>query len=85
VLSPSVVPKLARGNGLLYLYSPHPVAPGIDEWRLTVVDWRTGRTISEITTGRGVPYDNAWAPITLGPNGSAYISCFGGLIAVRDS
>ena len=36
VLSPSVVPKLARGNGKLYLYSPHPLAPGIDEWRLTV-------------------------------------------------
>jgi hypothetical protein len=52
--------------------------------RLTVVDGRTGRTIAEIATGRGVPYDNAWAPITLGPDGSAYVSCFGGLIRVRD-
>jgi hypothetical protein len=85
VLSPSVVPKLARGNGMLYLYSPRQLAPGLDEWRLIVVDWKTGRTVSEITTGRGAPYDNAWAPITLGPNGSAYISCFGGLIAVRDT
>jgi hypothetical protein len=85
VVSPSVVPKLARGNGMLYLYSPHPVAPGVDEWRLTIVDWRTGRTVAEVATGRGTPYDNAWAPITLGPNGSAYISCFGGLLAVRDA
>ena len=84
VVSPSVVPKLARGNGMLYLYSPHPVAPGLDEWRLTVVDWRTGRTVAEIPTGRGFPYDNAWAPITLGPHAVAYVSCFGGLIAVRD-
>jgi hypothetical protein len=84
VLSPSVVPKLSRANGMLYLYSPHPVAAGVDEWGLTVVDWRTGRTVAWIPTGRGPAYDNAWAPITLGPNGSAYISCFGGLLAVRD-
>jgi hypothetical protein len=84
VLSPSVVPKLARGNGLLYLYSPHSVAPGIDEWRLTIVDWRTGKTVGEVTTGRGAPYDNAWAPITLGPRGYAYIACFGGLLSVHD-
>jgi hypothetical protein len=85
VVSPSVVPKLARGNDRLYLYSPHPVVPGVDEWRLTVLNWRTGRTVAEIPTGRGPIYDNAWGPITIGPNGSAYISCFGGLIAVRDS
>jgi hypothetical protein len=84
ILSPSVVPKLARGNGMLYLYSPQRVAPGLDEWRLVVVDWHTGRTVAAIPTGRGIPYDNAWAPITIGPNGSAYVSCFGGLIAVRD-
>ena len=84
VVSPSVVPKLARGNGLLYLYSPHQVVPGLDEWRLTIVDWRTGKTVSEVATGRGAPYDNAWAPITLGPRGYAYIACFGGLLSVHD-
>jgi hypothetical protein len=85
VLSPSVVPKLARGNGMLYLYSPQPTAPGVDAWYLTVVDWRTGRTVARIRTGTGPVYDNAWAPITIGPGGVAYISCFGGLIAVRDA
>jgi hypothetical protein len=84
VLSPSVVPKLARGNGLLYLYSPQPTAPGVDTWYLTVVDWRTGRTVARVRTGTGPAYDNAWAPITIGPGGVAYVSCFGGLIAVRD-
>jgi hypothetical protein len=85
VLSPSVVPKLSRVNGMLYLYSPQSKAPGLDDWYLTVVNWRTGHTVARIKTGTGFPYDNAWAPITLGPNGSAYISCFGGLIAVRDN
>jgi hypothetical protein len=84
VLSPSVVAKLARGNGLLYLYSPQPVAPGVDGWDLTAVDWRTGRTVRRIRTGEGPAYDNAWAPITIGPHATAYISCFGGLLSVRD-
>ena len=84
VVSPSVVPKLARGNGMLYLYSPKPVAGNLDAWYLTVVDWQTGKTVSRIQTGVGPAYDNAWAPITLGPGGYAYISCFGGLISVHD-
>jgi hypothetical protein len=84
VLSPSVVPKLARGNGMLYLYSPTPAAGRVDAWYLTVVNWRTGRIVARIHTGDGLPFDNAWAPITLGPNGYAYVSCFGGLISVRD-
>jgi len=84
VLSPSVVPKLSRANGMLYLYSPQQQAPGVDAWYLTVVDWRTGKTVERIHTGDGPPYDNAWAPITLGPRGYAYISCFGGLLSVHD-
>jgi len=84
ILSPSVVPKLARGNGLLYLYSPQPVVGTLDAWYLTIVNWRTGAVVSRVHTGDGPAYDNAWAPITLGPHGYAYISCFGGLISVHD-
>jgi hypothetical protein len=84
VVSPSVVPKLARANGMLYLYSPQPVASGLDAWYLTVVDWRTGHTVARIRTGVGPAYDNAWAPITIGPAGTAYVSCFGGLLSVHD-
>jgi hypothetical protein len=94
VVSPSVVPKMARGNGMLYFYSPEPTAgvsvdgaSGVeaDAWYLTVVDWRTGKTVARIRTGVGPAYDNSWGPITLGPDGSAYISCFGGLLKVRDA
>ncbi len=34
--------------------------------------------------GTGVGYDNNWAPITLGPDGTACIGVFNGLAAVRD-
>ena len=84
VVSPSVVPKLSRANGMLYLYSPEQQVPGVDAWYLTALNWRTGKTVARIHTGDGPAYDNAWAPITLGPHGYAYISCFGGLISVRD-
>jgi len=82
--SPSVVPKLSRGNGLLYVYTKDAHEAGLDAWYLTAVDWRTGRTAWEVRTGFGPAFDNAWAPITVGP-GVTYVSAFGGLIAVRDA
>ncbi len=82
--SPSAVPKVARGNGMLYVYTFAATATGADDWFLTVVDVRTGRTVAKIRTGTGPAYDNAWGPITIGPDSAAYVSCFGGLLAVRD-
>lgn len=81
--SPSVVPKLSRGNGLLYVYTKEANDLGLDAWYLTAVDWRTGKTAYKVRTGFGVPFDNAWAPITVGPD-VTYVSSFGGLISVRD-
>jgi hypothetical protein len=81
--SPSTVPKLSRGNGLLYVYTKDAHPAGVDAWYLTAVDWRTGETAWKVRTGFGVPFDNAWAPITVGP-GVTYVSTFGGLVAVRD-
>lgn len=34
--------------------------------------------------GTGIDYDNNWAPITLGPDGTAYVGVFDGLTAVHD-
>ncbi|PKW12128.1 hypothetical protein SAMN05428944_0631 [Streptomyces sp. 1222.5] len=82
--SPSVVPKLSTGNGLLYLYTKDPDPLGIDAWYLTAVDFRTGRTRWKQLVGTGAGYDNNWAPITLGPDGTAYVGVFNGLAAVRD-
>ncbi|MFF9581183.1 hypothetical protein [Streptomyces achromogenes] len=82
--SPSVVPKLSAGNGLVYLYTKDPNSLGVDAWYLTAVDFRTGQTRWKQLVGTGVGYDNNWAPITLGPDGTAYIGVFNGLAAVRD-
>ncbi|MFI8929142.1 hypothetical protein ACIG3E_15880 [Streptomyces sp. NPDC053474] len=83
--SPSTVPKLSTTNGLLYLYTKDPHPLGIDAWYLTAVDFRTGQTRFKRLAGTGVAYDNNWAPVTLGPDGTAYVGVFNGLVAVRDT
>ncbi|MEU2157320.1 hypothetical protein ABZ532_20270 [Streptomyces sp. NPDC019396] len=82
--SPSVVPKLSTGNGLIYLYTKDPDRRGIDAWYLTALDFRTGQTRWKQFVGTGAGYDNSWAPITLGPDGTAYVGVFNGLASVDD-
>lgn len=84
VRSPSTVPKLSTANGLLYVYEKEPNALGIDAWYLTAVDFRTGERRWKRLTGTGPAYDNNWAPITIGPDGTAYAGVFNGIVAVRD-
>jgi hypothetical protein len=82
--SPSVVPKLSLENGLVYLYTKDPDPNRDDPWYLTALDFRTGRTVFERLAGRGLGYNNNYAPITLGPDGTAYVGALGGLVALRD-
>ena len=84
--SPSVVPKVSRANGLLYVYTHEELAAGIaDAWYLTAIDFRTGRTVWKVYVGDTPVHDNAFLPITLGPDGSAFVGLLGQLIAVRDT
>jgi outer membrane protein assembly factor BamB len=84
-ISQTVVPKLSLANGLVYLYTKLAGAPiGIDAYYLTAVDFETGQTVFRVLTGTGVGYDNHWAPITLGRDGTAYVGTLRGLVAVRD-
>ncbi|MFE5298923.1 hypothetical protein [Streptomyces sp. NPDC056632] len=84
VRSPSTVPKLSTANGLLYFYEKRPHALGIDAWYLTAVDFRTGARAWSRLTGTGPAYDNNWSPITIGPDGTAYVGVFNGIVSVRD-
>ncbi len=85
-ISQTTVPKLSIANGLIYLYTKDPDMPrGLDAYYFTAIDFRSGRTIYKFLTGTGVLYDNCWAPITLGPDGTAYMGTVNGLVALRDS
>ncbi|HEX2087019.1 MAG TPA: hypothetical protein VHF89_15160 [Solirubrobacteraceae bacterium] len=82
--SPTVVPKLSLANGLVYVYTKEVQDDGDDVWYLTAIDFRTGRTVFKAFAGEGLGHNNNYAPISLGPDGSAYIGVLGGLVRVAD-
>jgi hypothetical protein len=83
VVSPTVVPKLSLANGLVYAYTK--TRDEDDPWYFSAIDFRTGKTAYKRLTGFGLGFNNNYAPITLGQDGTAYIGVLGGLVAVRDS
>ena len=83
--APSVVPKLSLATGLVYAYTKPPTDNGTDPWYFTAIDWRTGQVIYKRLAGTGLGFNNNWAPVTLGPDGTAYVGALGGLVLLRGS
>jgi hypothetical protein len=84
VRAPSVVPKLSLANGLVYTYVK-PANARSAPWYLTALDFRTGRTVFMALAGRDLGFNNHYAPVTLGPDGSAYVGVLGGLVRLADT
>ncbi len=82
--APSVVPKLSLANGLLYTYTKPPTADGTDAWYFTAIDFRTGMTVWKRLAGTGLGFNNNYAPVSMGPDGSAYVGALGGLVRLWD-
>lgn len=82
--SPSTVAKASVPGGLIYAYTKEPRKDRVDAWYLTAIDFHSGRTVFKVLTGTGKYFDNNWAPVTLGPDGTAYVGVVGGLVAVKD-
>jgi hypothetical protein len=83
-VAPTSVPKASLGNGLVYVYSKPPKNP-LDAWYITAIDIRTGATRWSRLTGLGLPWNNHYAAIYLGPDGTLYIATMMGLIRLADS
>src|SRR3954465_16050025 len=84
-IAPSVVAKLSRGNGLVYTYTKDKVDSDDDAWYLTALACETGRTVYKRLGGEGLGFNNNYAPVTIGPDGTAYVGVRGGFVAVRDA
>jgi hypothetical protein len=82
--APSVVPKLSLTNGLVYTYTKPPRADGADPWYFTALDFRTGATVYKRLSGVGLGFNNNYAPVTLGPDGAAYVGVLGGVARFSD-
>jgi hypothetical protein len=83
-IAPSVVPKLSLANGIVYTYTK-PGGERSDPWYLTALDFRSGKTLFKFKAGSGLGFNNHYAPVTIGPDGTAYVGTLGGLVALRDS
>jgi hypothetical protein len=83
-IAPSVVPKLSLGAGLVYTYTK-PAGPEADPWYFTAIDFRTGRTVYKRLAGHGLGYNNNYAPVIIGPDGTGYVGVLGGLVSFRDA
>ncbi|MFE3192214.1 hypothetical protein ACFXHA_24610 [Nocardia sp. NPDC059240] len=83
VAAPTVVAKLSLATGLVYTYTKG--ADVTDPWYWTALDFRTGNLVWQRKSGSGPLYNNNYAGIALGPDGTAYLGVLGGLISLRDS
>lgn len=85
--SQTTVPKLSTANGLIYLYTRERI-PGLGDlpqaWYLTTISFASGQTVSKVLVGTGMNYNNNYAPVTLGPNGKAYVGVLAGIVAVAE-
>jgi hypothetical protein len=81
---PSVVSKLSLANGLVYTYTKDPGPGTTDAWYFTAIDFVTGRTVFKQLAGTGILYNNHYAALYLGPDGTIYVGVGGGVVALRD-
>lgn len=81
---PSVVGKLSAGNGIAYFYSFDRSAGGDPDWSLAGLDFKTGRQVLKVPTGRGKAWDNNWSAIAIAPDGDLYVGTSRGLVQVRN-
>jgi hypothetical protein len=82
--APSVVPKLSLATGLVYSYTKPQDPDGTDAWYFTAIDFRTGSTVFKRLAGTGLGFNNNFAPVSLGPDGTAYVGALGGLVRLAD-
>jgi hypothetical protein len=82
--APTVVPKLSAPTGLIYTYTRPPDPSGSEGYYWTAIDFRTGNTQWMQYAGSGLPYNNNYAGLALGPDASAYLGVAGGMVTLRD-
>ncbi|MGH2925386.1 MAG: hypothetical protein ACRDK1_05365 [Solirubrobacterales bacterium] len=82
--APTVVPKLSTKTGLIYTYTRPPDPSGAQGYYWTAIGFHTGRTIWQRYAGSGLSYNNNYAGLAIGPNGTEYLGTTGGIVTLRD-
>lgn len=84
VTSPNAGATLSTDNGLIYTYTRRFDSRGLDTWFWTAVNFRTGRVVWERQVGTGAQFDAYWPIPLISPQGSLFMSAYGGVIATAD-
>ncbi|KAA1421683.1 hypothetical protein F0U44_05255 [Nocardioides humilatus] len=84
VIAPTSVAKASLGNGLVYAYTKPVRKDLIDAWYISAIDIRTGKIRWSRLTGTGIQWNNHYAAIYLGPDGSLYVATVAGLMRLAD-
>ena len=74
---------MSTKTGLIYTYQ-QPVDPTNQGYFWTAIDFRTGETAWTKYAGSGLVFNNNYAGLALGPDGTAYLGVIGGIITLRD-
>src|SRR3954453_16862330 len=80
--APSVVPKLSTKTGLIYTYIAPTDPNGSQPWYWAAISAKTGKEAWRKLAGTGLAYNNNYAGVSIGANGTAYLGTFGGLQAL---
>jgi hypothetical protein len=78
------VPKLSARTGLIYTYTRPPDPSGAQGYYWTAIDFRSGQTVWSRLAGSGLLFNNNYAGLALGADGTAYLGVIGGIVALRD-
>jgi hypothetical protein len=84
VHAPTAVPKLSAKAGLVYTYARPPDPSGSQGYYWAAINFHTGKTVWQQYTGSGLLYNNNYAGVAIGPDGTAYLGVIGGIVALRD-
>ncbi|MFL5846024.1 MAG: hypothetical protein ACJ762_15155 [Solirubrobacteraceae bacterium] len=84
VRAPTVVPKLSTATGLIYTYTREEAPLGEQPYFWTALSARTGKTAWKVYSGSGLSFNNNYAGLALGPDGTAYLGVTGGIVSLRD-
>lgn len=82
---PSVVSKLSLGSGLIYTYTRDEARFARGSWFLTALDYATGAVAWSQYIGTGADFNNNYAALYIGEDGTVYVGVTSGIVAARDN
>jgi hypothetical protein len=84
VVVPSVVSKVSLADGLVYSYVMEQ-ANGRTGWSVAAVRASDGQVAWKAPTGEGLEFDNHYAGLFVGPDGTVYVPVWAGIVSVSHS